>query len=77
MQIKTGLVGLLSTVVQDISKSASVRYVMHRDHASGGWNVFKKVGLFEDYVASFDELGEAQDFCDMNNGVTEALDGKQ
>jgi hypothetical protein len=58
-------------------KTASVRYVLHRDIAEKKWNVLKRVGLYEDFVQSFDELSDAQDFCDINNGVAEALDGKQ
>lgn len=70
---KTGLAGLFSMVAREVSESASVRYVIHRDHANNRWNVYKKTGLFEDYVDSFDELDDAQDFCDINNGVLDAM----
>lgn len=58
-------------------KAASVRFVLHRDIAENKWNVFKKVGFYEEFIDSFDELSDAQDLCDINNGVAEALDGKQ
>lgn len=58
-------------------KAASVRYVLHRDIAESKWNVFRRVGFYEDFVKGFDELADAQDFCDINNGVAEAVDGKQ
>lgn len=77
MEHKAGLQTLIGIVSQDIEKSASVCYVMHKDHASDRWNVFKRVGFYEDFVDSFKELGDAQNFCDINNGVSEALDGKQ
>ena len=54
------------------NKSASVRYVLHRDCAENKWNVFKKVGVYEDFIKSFNELQDAQDFCDINNGVEAA-----
>jgi hypothetical protein len=52
----------------------SVRYVIHRDHASQCWNVFKKVGFAEEFVQNFENLEDARDFCDINNGVLEALE---
>lgn len=78
-EYKTGLASLFSTVARDVSQSAtaSVRFVLHRDHAGDGWNVFKKIGLYEDFVKQFGELGDAQDFCDINNGVADALGGER
>ena len=75
--IKTAASNLFTTVSQDISKSASVRFVLHKDHVSEKWNVFKKIGFYEEFIDSFTELSDAQDFCDMNNGVADALDGKK
>ncbi len=70
-EYKIGLGSLFSLAARE----ASVRYVLHRDIAERKWNVFKKVGFYEDFIQSFDELGDAQDFCDMNNGVADALGG--
>lgn len=58
------------------NKAPSVRYVLHMDHTDGGWNVFKKIGLLEDFVKHFTELSAAQDFCDINNGVETAVKGR-
>ncbi len=66
---KSSLPHLFNIVAQDISKSASVRYVIHKDHAAGKWNVFKKTGLREEFIQDFTALDDAQDFCDINNGV--------
>lgn len=50
------------------ARQPSIIYVLHRDHASGGWNVFKKTGLCEEFIKGFEDLKTAQDFCDqMNN----------
>jgi hypothetical protein len=54
------------------NKAASVRYVLHRDVSEDKWNVFKKIGVYEDFIKSFTELQDAQDFCDINNGVEAA-----
>lgn len=51
----------------------SVQYVIRRDHACQRWNVFKKVGFAEEFVQGFAELEDARDFCDINNGVLEAM----
>ena len=49
----------------------SVVYVLHADHQRGGWNVFKKMGLAEDYVTHFDDLSLAQNYCNTMNQVGE------
>jgi len=74
--LKTAASNLFATVSQDISKSASVRFVLHKDHVSEKWNVFKKIGFYEEFIDSFTELSDAQDFCDINNGVKIAVEGK-
>lgn len=71
-QYKVGLGSLFSLAARE----ASVRYVLHRDISENKWNVFKKVGFYEDFIQSFDELKDAQDFCDINNGVADALTGE-
>lgn len=73
---KADISNLFATVSQDISKSASVRFVLHKDHASDKWNVFKKIGFYEEFIDSFTELSAAQDFCSINNGVTDATKGR-
>lgn len=73
---KTAASNLFATVSQDISNSASVRFVLHKDHSSNKWNVFKKVGFYEEFIDSFTELSAAQDFCNINNGVVAATKGK-
>ncbi len=50
--------------------AAPVRYVLHRDVPNKQWNVYKKVGLYEEYVDSFTDLSAAQAFCDKKNGIT-------
>lgn len=52
------------------NKSQSVRYVLHRDVANNRWNVFKKTGLYEEYETFFDELKDAQTYCDQKNGIS-------
>lgn len=51
-------------------KSTSVRYVIHKDVPNNQWNVYKKVGLYEEYVDYFTELSDAQNYCDQKNGIT-------
>lgn len=46
-------------------------YKIHRDHANNKWNVFRQVDGREEFVRSFDDLEDARDFCDINNGVLE------
>lgn len=59
----TGAASLFSSIAR-----ASVIYVIHRDHPNDRWNVFKKTGLYEEFVQHFYALKDAQDFCDqMNN----------
>jgi hypothetical protein len=72
-EYKVGLGSLFSMAARE----ASVRYVIHRDFSENKWNVFKKVGLGEEFIDWFDELGDAQDFCDMNNGVVAATGGER
>lgn len=74
--LKTAASNLFATVSQDISKSASVRFVIHKDHVSEKWNVFKKIGFYEEFIDSFTELSDAQDLCDINNGVVDATKGR-
>ncbi len=71
-EYKVGLGCLFSLAAREASK----RFVMHWDNANQCWNVFQKVGLFEDFIQSFEKLSDAQDFCDINNGVADALGGE-
>lgn len=70
-EYKIGLGSLFSLAARE----ASVRYVLHSDIAENKWNVFKKVGFYEDFIQSFDELSDAQDFCDINNRLVDATGG--
>lgn len=65
----SGLASLFSTVAREITKP---RYVTHYDFANSRWNVFKRIGLREDYVCYFDLLTQAQTYCDEQNGVNDA-----
>jgi len=49
-------------------------FVTHYDFANGQWNVFHKVDGVENYVASFDTLDEAEDFCTVNNSDLAEVD---
>lgn len=68
MNYKSGNASLFASMAR--TDTASVVYVIHRDHQSGGWNVFKKDALGEDFVVYCETLSEAKSFCDsMNNQV--------
>ena len=59
------------------TEKAPTRYVIHRDISENKWNVYKRVGMTEDFIKSFTELGDAQDFCDINNGVQVSVEATQ
>lgn len=49
----------------------SIVYVIHRDIPNNTWNVYKRIGIYEDFEKSFpaDQLSAAQDYCNKKNGV--------
>jgi hypothetical protein len=51
-------------------------YNFHYDHLNGQWNVFFEHDGKQDYICSFYQLNDAQDYCSMNNGVLEAVNAK-
>jgi len=51
-------------------------YKTHYDLQNNKWNVFKCEGKGEEFIDSFDELEDAQNFCDINNGALVSMQGK-
>ena len=48
-------------------------YKIHRDTANNKWNVFRVLNGREEFIRAFDELEDARDFCDINNGLAQVL----
>ena len=44
-------------------------YKTHYDLQNNQWSVFKCDGGREEYICSYANLEDAQDYCDMQNGA--------
>lgn len=56
---------------QEISehRDVPIRYVIHFDNTYQCWNVFIKRGVAEEYDKTFQQLCDAQEYCNKKNSV--------
>jgi len=43
------------------------RYIYHKDWTNDSWNIFEVVDGRENFIKQVPTLGEAQEFCSINN----------
>ena len=49
------------------------QYVYHKDWTNNTWNIYEVVNGRENFIKQVQTLDEAQDFCDINNGVPQII----
>lgn len=52
-------------------------YITHYDFLYGRWNVFHVVDGRENFICSFANLDDANDFCAINNGANVSVGGER